>query len=133
MISLNLFAGNPKGDPGVAAGLLPRAVYQMCIHGALIVGSFAKYMIGENVRPNDIDLLVPLEHWQTIAMLIPEKARPNKFGGWRFKVEGIEIDVWPDTLQNYLSQCRTKYGDLVCAVDFVQNRVFSAQQKELRL
>ena len=132
-MSSAIFTGNPTTDPGVAAGLLPRAVYQMCIHGALVVGSFAKYMVGEDVRPNDIDLLVPLEHWQTIAMLIPDTAKPNRFGGWRFEVEGVEIDVWPDTLLNYLSQCRTKYGGVVCAVDFINNRVFSAQQRELQL
>ena len=122
--------------------LLPRTVYQMCVHGALITGSLAKYMMGEDITPHDIDLLVPLAQWQTIALLIPPDARPNKFGGWRFMVDGkdakgdpikVEVDVWPDTLENYLSQCRTKYGGAVYAIDFINNRVFSAQQKDLRM
>lgn len=87
--------------------------YQMCVHGALLVGSFAKMLCGEEIQANDYDLLVPLEKWQTIALLIPESAKPNKFGGWRFLVKGkdtdeIEVDVWPDTLVNYLTNCKTK-------------------------
>jgi hypothetical protein len=108
-------------------GLLPRVVYQMCVHGALIVGSYAKKLVGEDVTTNDYDLLVPLDKWQTIALLIPPTARPNKFGGWRFKVQDhIEIDVWPDTLENYLKNCKTKYGGKVYAVDYINNRVYSS-------
>jgi len=66
--------------------LLPRVVYQMSVHGAYVVGSFAKKLCGENIDTNDFDVLVPLERWQTIALLIPETAKPNKFGGWRLAV-----------------------------------------------
>lgn len=113
--------------------LLPRDVYRMCVHGAFIVGSYAKYLAGEDVEPNDIDLLVPLKDWQKIALLIPENAKPNKFGGWRFFVDDIEIDVWPDTVQNYLTNCRSKHGGSVYVVDFINNRIFSSYQKELRI
>jgi hypothetical protein len=100
----------------------------MCVHGAYIVGSYAKYLAGEDIEVNDYDLLVPLEKWQAIALLIPESAQPNKFGGWRFVVDdGYEVDVWPDNLDNYLSKCKTKYGGKVCAVDFINNRLFSSQ------
>lgn len=114
----------------MAQPLLPRTVYQMCVHGALIVGSFAKHLTGEkDIEPNDFDLLVPLENWQTIALLIPEDARPNKFGGWRFMVDNhgteVEVDVWPDNLYNYLSTCKTKYGGAIVAVDYINNKVFS--------
>jgi hypothetical protein len=105
--------------------LLPRVVYQMCVHGALIVGSYAKYLMGEDIETNDYDLLVPLDKWQTIALLIPETAKPNKFGGWRFKDEkGGEVDVWPDTLQNYLKNCKTKYGGAVYAIDYIANKAY---------
>lgn len=105
--------------------LLPRVVYQMCVHGALIVGSYAKFLMGEDVETNDFDLLVPLEKWQTIALLIPETAKPNKFGGWRFEDEkGNEIDVWPDTMHNYLKNCKTKYGGKVYAVDYIANKAY---------
>ena len=105
--------------------MLPRTVYQMCVHGALLVGSYAKKLCGEEIETNDYDLLVPLECWQTIALLIPMDAKPNKFGGWRFKLDdGTEVDVWPDTLHNYLNNCKTKYGGRVCAVDFINNKSF---------
>jgi hypothetical protein len=112
---------------GIIVKMLPRLVYLMCVHGALIVGSKAKWFTGDIADPgNDYDLLVPLEKWQTIALLIPDTAKPNKFGGWRFKDEkDNEIDVWPDTLENYLRNCKTKYGGEVAAVDFINNRVFT--------
>ena len=107
--------------------MLPRIVYLMCVHGALIVGSYAKKLMGEDIETNDYDLLVPLEHWQTIALIIPEDAKPNKFGGWRFKDDkDNEIDVWPDTMQNYLANCKTKHGGAVYAIDYINNKAFSA-------
>jgi hypothetical protein len=121
--------------PAAAMNLLPRIVYQMCVHGALIVGSQAKRMAGDELEsePNDWDLLVPYECWQVIALLIPGGAVTNKFGGWRFMTsDGEEVDVWPGSLQQYLSECRTKHGGCVRAVDFIQNRVYSAQQVELK-
>lgn len=107
--------------------MLPRLVYLMCVHGALVVGSTAKWLNGDiDTDPKDYDLLVPLERWQTIALLIPDTAKPNKFGGWRFNDDkGNEIDVWPDTLENYLKNCKTKYGGAVTAVDFINNRVYT--------
>jgi hypothetical protein len=109
----------------------------MCVHGALIVGSLAKKMCGEDidVSDSDYDLLVPLEKWQIIALLIPHDARPNKFGGWRFNTdkngESVEVDVWPDRLENYLATCKTKYGGCVCAVDFINNKAFMSKTVEL--
>ena len=65
--------------------LLPRVVYQMCVHG-----------------------------------------------GWRFMDEkGNEIDVWPGSLQEYLRDCKTKYGGAVYAVDYVHNVVYSSVVREL--
>lgn len=110
--------------------LLPRVVYQMCVHGALLAGSQARKLAGEvGVEPNDFDLLVPLERWQTIALLIPPSARPNKFGGWRFMTdhgdERVEVDVWPDSVYNYLANCKANDGERVCVVDFINNKVYS--------
>jgi hypothetical protein len=111
--------------------MLPRMVYLMCVHGALLVGSQAKKLMGENIESNDYDLLVPLEKWQTIALLIPIDAKPNKFGGWRFKDDKEnEIDVWPDTLQNYLTNCKTKYGGKVYAIDYIANKAYCSQMIE---
>lgn len=111
--------------------ILPRVVYQMCVHGALIVGSYAKEIVNNvDISSNDIDLLVPLENWQTVALLIPESAKPNKFGGWRFTTdfgdEKTEIDVWPDTLVNYLTNCKSAKGAGVIALDFIHNRLYTS-------
>lgn len=114
--------------------MLPRVVYQMCVHGALIVGSRAKKMACDtDITPDDWDLIVPYDKWPIIALLIPQDARPNKFGGWRFEVESFdgdwmeEVDVWPGDLFTYLSTCKTKYGGAVVAVDFINNRMFSSE------
>ena len=125
-----IIAGDKKETPD---GMLPAVVYQMCVQGALIAGSLAKKMCGdEDIEPGDYDLLVPLERWQTIALLIPENAKPNKFGGWRFYTDkNEEVDVWPDTVQNYLSKCKTKYGGKVCVVDFINNKAFCSFQVEI--
>lgn len=113
--------------------MLPAVVYQMCVHGAYLVGSYAKYLLGDiDTKGNDYDLLVPLERWQTIALLIPSNAKPNKFGGWRFyTADAQEVDVWPDTLENYLRKCKTKYGGQVVAIDYINNRVFSSYFENL--
>ena len=112
--------------------LLPRVVYQMCVHGGLIVGSYAKKLVGDVEQANDYDVLVPLSHWQTVCLLIPETAKPNKFGGWRFEDDkGNEIDVWPGDLQEYLRDCKTKYGGAVYAVDYIHNVVYSSFVREL--
>lgn len=115
--------------------MLPKTVYLMCVHGAYIVGSYAKHLAGEDVpNPEDYDLLVPPEKWQTIALLIPQTAVLNKFGGWRFTCEdGKQVDVWPDLLANYLTRCKSKYGGSVSAVDFVNNRVFSVSPLKERM
>lgn len=112
--------------------LLPRVVYQMCVHGGLLVGSAAEVLMGELENSNDYDILVPLEKWQTIALLIPENAHPNKFGEWRFLDDkNNKIDVWPGTLQEYLENCKTKYGGFVYAIDYIHNKVYSSQVKNL--
>lgn len=115
--------------------MLPRVVYQMCVHGALLVGSRAKALAerDKDITPNDWDLLVPFDKWQVIALLIPQDARPNKFGGWRFEVESFdgdwleEVDVWPGSLETYLRECKTKYGGAVVAVDFIHNKMFTSE------
>ena len=107
-------------------GKLPRIVYQMCVNGALIAGSYAKWLAGDKtIEPNDFDLVVPPEYWHIIALLIPSDASLNKFGGWRFEVDGTEIDVWPGTMQDYLTRCKTKHGGEVVLVDFINNKVFA--------
>lgn len=117
--------------------MLPRIVYQMCVHGGLITGSMAKKLAGDEMPElddSDWDILVPYEKWQTICLMIPESAKPNKFGGWRFKDDkGNEVDVWPGSVEVYLRECKTKYGGSVKVVDFIHNLVFSSHSQMLKV
>lgn len=121
---------------GGVVSVLPRVVYQMAVHGGLIVGSQAKRMVGEvevdSKSNSDWDVLVPFEKWQIIALLIPTSATPNKFGGWRFETEdGVEVDVWPGSVITYLTECKTKYGGAVYAVDYIKNMVYSSSVRDV--
>ena len=108
--------------------MLPRVVYQMCVHGALIVGSQAKRLMGEDLASNDWDLIVPHGKWQVVSLLIPQDAKLNKFGGLRFKDDkDNEIDVWQGDVQDYLGSCKTKHGGRVYAVDYINNKAYSSE------
>lgn len=112
--------------------ILPRIVYQMCVNGALIVGSYAKHLMGEVDKCNDYDLIVPHEKWRFVSLLIPQDAKLNKFGGLRFKDEkGNEIDVWQGDLYTYLNECKTKYGGKVYAIDYINNKAFSSETVDI--
>lgn len=114
--------------------MLPRLVYLACVHGAYICGSQAKRLAGEvvNSDSSDWDLLVPFEKWETLALLIPEDAKPNKFGGWRFTDDkGNEVDMWPGDPMRYLTNCKTKYGGSVYLADYINNRLYSSDFTDL--
>lgn len=113
--------------------MLPRLVYQLAVHGALIAGSQAKVMAGDTVNTDysDWDLLVPFDKWSTAALLIPPYAKPNKFGGWRFEDNGVSIDLWPGDPLQYLRECKTKYGGAVYLVDYIHNQIFSSQVRDI--
>jgi len=73
------------------------------MYGAWIVGGAA--LPNLEAPPRDWDIVVPWEHWRSVAMLIPGDARPNQFGGWRFKTHtGQEIDIWPEDLGVYFAR-----------------------------
>jgi len=77
---------------------LPKLVNKFCYgHNAWIVGGAA---IEDN--PKDYDVAIPFSEWQLASMLIPENAKPNSFGGWKFTSEGESVDVWPCELLNLL-------------------------------
>jgi hypothetical protein len=42
--------------------------------------------------------LQPWPSWSAVAVQVPRTAVLNKFGGWKFTTDGIDVDVWPDTL-----------------------------------
>lgn len=113
--------------------MLPGLVYRLCVAGALIAGSRAKWLAGDalDTEPSDWDLLVPAEIWQSVATLIPTDAKLNAFGGWSFTYRGERFDVWPGTVHKYLAECRTRHGGVVRVVDVINNRVFSSEQMSL--
>ena len=84
---------------------LPRAVVPFANSGCWIVGSSAQ---PDDKLRRDIDILVPYELWPNVAALIPEDARPNRQGGWKFTIADeelamhFELDVWPDSLARFL-------------------------------
>lgn len=87
-----------SGDP-MTDCRLPLRAYRICqMYDAWVVGSAALPDDGKPVE--DIDIMVPFHHWNSAAMLIPEHARMNAFGGWKWtEDDGTVIDLWPDRLE----------------------------------
>lgn len=83
----------------------PAAVTKICYSAdAWIVGSAA--VVGADLDSlRDIDIVVPFHKWKDAALLIPEGARPNTFGGWKFTEDetGKVIDVWPGDMTTLMA------------------------------
>ena len=66
-----------------------------------IVGTSLKsWIVGGAADPSakevkDFDVAVSFSDWPKVASLLPRKGRPTLFGGWKFKENGWDIDVWP--------------------------------------
>jgi hypothetical protein len=110
---------------------IPRLVSMMVGSGALIVGGIARaYAEGdeeylENAKDWDV-MVTELDNWYDIALLIPKDATVNSFGGWKFKDNGVEVDVWPESLEHYLAHGRVDPEATVYAYDFVKNRMYTS-------
>ncbi len=64
-----------------------------------IVGGAVAYLSGESkIKPKDIDIIVPLDEWIEASKLIPEGATANRFGGFKFNDNGIDVNVWADEI-----------------------------------
>ncbi len=80
---------------------LPTTVAILCCeYGGWIVGSAAVPLSTKN-NLNDIDVIVPFHQWRKVSKIVAAKegAVLNKHGGTRFIEDGIQIDVWPDTIR----------------------------------
>jgi len=77
----------------------------MCFDGWL-VGSSAD---PDNKTPRDYDIVISPANWSKAAQLIPADAKVNSFGGWKCVSEGIELDVWPEDLNQLLSSAMIKF------------------------
>lgn len=82
---------------------LPKTVGIFCnLHDAWIVGSSASS--NATLKDgHDVDVMIPFRHWCLAAAHIPPNATPTMFGGWRWEENGIQIDVWPDSLDRLAS------------------------------
>lgn len=78
-------------------------------HEAWIIGSAAKPDC-DHTTVRDYDILVPFSNWQKAAMLIPDNAVPNTFGGWKCQSEGREVDVFPGELSWLFTNDLAKYA-----------------------
>ena len=99
---------------------LPELVAKLCYScDGFIVGGGAV-----QDDPRDYDVVIPFSEWNNAAMLIPETARPNSFGGWECKSEGYQVDVWPAELSKLMTyhkmtalwhpKSRSKYKKIEC-------------------
>ena len=70
----------------------------------LICGTSTKsWIVGGAADPTskeikDFDIAVSYSDWPTVANLIPKKAKPTLFGGWKVKENGWDIDIWPSEI-----------------------------------
>ena len=69
-----------------------------------VVGGGAAYLLGlTSEQPRDWDILIPLEEWYKACKSFPVGSVTNSFGGVKIKVDDIEVDVWGDSLSNFIS------------------------------
>ena len=107
--------------------VLPTSVFLLCKTGALVVGGFAKFLLKKKESCDDYDLIVPPEKWYIVSLLIPANAKINKHGGFRFTDDiGIEIDIWPCSIEQHLIQCKSAIGQQEYVVDYINSRVFTS-------
>ena len=103
----------------------PTDVDLMCRCGALLVGSYASYLVGEAKQFNDFDLIVPQDKWLAVLAVVPENAevKLTRFGGVHFQDRaGNKIDVWPSSIDHHLRTCKP-----ALVVDWIRQRVYRTE------
>lgn len=105
---------------------LPRSVkiyVQQC--GGVIVGSAAVAGVSVN-DASDIDVIIPFSCWKTAVVVAAAfKSKLNSYGGLRYqenerlsigtgdnkliKNRGVQIDVWPGELSEFIANGNVKY------------------------
>ncbi len=103
----------------------PTSVDLMCRCGALLVGSYASYLVGETKQFNDFDLIVPQDKWLNVMASVTVKMELalNSFGGISFRDRAAnKIDVWPSSIEHYLRNVRPGSPSLV--VDWIGRLVY---------
>jgi len=106
---------------------LPTIVFLLCKSVAYLVGSFVKYLLCEADSFVDYDLIVPPEKWHLVSLLIPKDAKMNRHGGLKFRDRhGNEIDIWPCSIGQHLSQCKGTTCGHDYVYDYINNRIFTS-------
>lgn len=92
----------------------PREVRVFAMSG-WIVGGGARYLLDiDTDPPKDWDILIPWPEWNYIRGLIPEGAKANRFGGFKFTDGEYVLDVWPDDLGQFLRGLEGKSEGCPC-------------------
>lgn len=71
-----------------------------------LVGSTINYMLCPNKAENylpDYDIIVPYEKWEdTIVALKHNPFTLNTYGGFKFNISEMEVDIWPQDTDKFL-------------------------------
>lgn len=68
-----------------------------------IVGGGARYLCGIEDSLKDWDVIIPVQHWQSVARTIPHGSKTNTFGGIKVDLGNTQVDFWADDLGSYLT------------------------------
>ena len=89
---------------------LPTSVKQFVQHyNAWITGTAADPNVNSIDDIDDIDVIIPFREWNKATGLIPDDAKKNKYGGWKYKDGNIFVDVWPNDLNSHMLSVMPKY------------------------
>jgi len=85
---------------------LPHVIRSFCYgYDGWIVGSAASWLLDlKPDQPRDFDILCPFYTWGQACRTIPEGSVTNAFGGIKFAVEGVTIDIWAGDIGWFLNQ-----------------------------
>ncbi len=86
-------------------GLLPMHIKTILINSdGWLVGSAIKSLLDET-PVKDFDIIVESCNWhKTIINIRNNPMSINTFGGLKFIIEDTTIDIWPDTLDNFIKK-----------------------------
>ena len=80
-------------------------------HRAWLVGSTAAWYLADGRGGfNDVDLMVPFGEWMAVSRVIRtmfgEEVALNNLGGFKLDDQGVDVDVWPMSLDDFLPSNR---------------------------
>jgi hypothetical protein len=82
---------------------IPQKIREISMNyeGWIVAGS-AKYLIGLEEKTKDWDILIPWNRWGEASRIIPQGTVANHMGGFKFKYNKEEIDLWPGDIGWFL-------------------------------